>query len=84
MTTVADLPTLPALVVGTVSHTRHRPIQHSFANQHYQWLVDLDAKKLARREISIDFFGHGVSPNPAAPSTAQSGRVGISAMPNKP
>ena len=43
MTTVADLPTLPALVVGTVSHTRHRPIQHSFANQHYQWLVDLDA-----------------------------------------
>ncbi|MCK6548897.1 DUF1513 domain-containing protein [Myxococcota bacterium] len=33
-------------------------------------LVDLDAKKLARREIAIDFFGHGVSPNPVAPHKA--------------
>ena len=43
MTTVADLPTLPALVVGRVHHTRHRPLRHSFTHRHYQWLVDLDA-----------------------------------------
>ncbi len=42
MTTVADLPTLPALVVGQVHHTRHRPVEHSFTNRHHQWLVDLD------------------------------------------
>ncbi len=43
MTTVADLPTLPAVVVGRVHHTRHRPVTHSFTHRHYQWLVDLDA-----------------------------------------
>ena len=43
MSTVADLPTLPALVVGSVHHTRHRPVDHSFTHRHYQWLVDLDA-----------------------------------------
>ena len=43
MTTVADLPTLPAVVVGQVHHTRHRPVWHSFSHRHYQWLVDLDA-----------------------------------------
>jgi DUF1365 family protein len=43
VTTVEDLPTLPALVVGSVHHTRHRPVDHSFTHRHYQWLVDLDA-----------------------------------------
>ena len=43
VSTVADLPTLPALVVGQVHHTRHRPLRHSFTHRHYQWLVDLDA-----------------------------------------
>ncbi len=43
MTTTADLPVLPALVVGTVHHTRFRPLRHSFTNRHTQWLVDLDA-----------------------------------------
>jgi DUF1365 family protein len=43
VTTTADLPTLPALVVGQVHHTRHRPVRHSFTHRHYQWLVDLDA-----------------------------------------
>lgn len=43
MTTVTDLPTLPALVVGQVHHTRHRPLVHSFTHRTYQWLVDLDA-----------------------------------------
>lgn len=42
MTTVADLPDLPALVVGRVHHTRHRPVRHAFTHRHYQWLVDLD------------------------------------------
>lgn len=36
------LPSLPALVVGTVSHTRRTPLRHSFTHRHYQWLVDLD------------------------------------------
>ncbi|MGG5260528.1 DUF1365 domain-containing protein [Phycicoccus avicenniae] len=43
MTTAADLPVLPALVVGRVHHTRHRPVRHSFTHRHTQWLVDLDA-----------------------------------------
>lgn len=42
MTTVADLPALPALVVGRVHHTRFRPLRHAFSHRHYQWLVDLD------------------------------------------
>lgn len=33
---------LPALVVGSVRHTRYRPRRHSFTYGHYQWLVDLD------------------------------------------
>ena len=33
---------VPALVVGTVRHTRFRPLRASFAHRHYQWLVDLD------------------------------------------
>ncbi|MFC7491085.1 MULTISPECIES: DUF1365 domain-containing protein [unclassified Knoellia] len=40
---VVDLPTLPALVVGRVHHTRHTPMRRTFANRHYQWLLDLDA-----------------------------------------
>ena len=37
-----ELPTLPSLVVGKVSHTRRTPIRHAFTNRQYQWLVDLD------------------------------------------
>lgn len=36
------LPTLPALVVGRVHHTRHTPMRHTFSHRHYQWLIDLD------------------------------------------
>ncbi|GGL37407.1 DUF1365 domain-containing protein [Phycicoccus endophyticus] len=43
MTTVADLPPLPALVVGRVHHTRHRPFRYAFSHRHTQWLLDLDA-----------------------------------------
>ena len=36
-------PTVPALVVGSVSHTRRTPLEHSFTYRHYTWLVDVDA-----------------------------------------
>ena len=39
---VVHLPTLPALVVGRVHHTRHSPMRRTFSNRHYQWLLDLD------------------------------------------
>ncbi|GAA4367647.1 DUF1365 domain-containing protein [Nocardioides caricicola] len=35
-------PTVPSLVVGTVSHSRRAPVQRSFEHAHYQWLVDVD------------------------------------------
>lgn len=37
-----ELPALPALVVGEVSHTRRVPLRHSFTYRAYQWLVDVD------------------------------------------
>lgn len=37
------VPSLPALVVGTVSHHRPGPVRHGFRHEVYQWLVDLDA-----------------------------------------
>ncbi|MGE9807269.1 DUF1365 domain-containing protein [Janibacter sp. G1551] len=40
--TLTALPDLPCLVVGTVSHTRRTPIEHSFTHRQYQWLVDVD------------------------------------------
>ncbi|MBC7632884.1 DUF1365 domain-containing protein [Aeromicrobium sp.] len=36
------LPALPALVEGTVAHTRRTPLKHRFTNRVYQWLVDVD------------------------------------------
>lgn len=41
-TSALPLPTLPALVVGRVHHTRHAPLRHTFTHRHYQWLIDLD------------------------------------------
>ena len=38
-----EVPTVPALVVGTVSHQRPGPVRHGFSHEVYQWLVDLDA-----------------------------------------
>jgi DUF1365 family protein len=35
-------PTVPSLVVGTVSHRRRTPVRHSFELAQYQWLVDVD------------------------------------------
>lgn len=36
------LPALPALVEGTVAHTRRAPLRHRFSYRVYQWLVDVD------------------------------------------
>ena len=35
-------PPLPALVIGTVSHTRRTPLRHGFTHHQFQWLVDVD------------------------------------------
>ena len=37
-----DLPELPALVRGQVTHRRRGPVRHAFRHHVYQWLVDLD------------------------------------------
>ena len=37
-----QLPPLPALVVGQVTHRRFGPVRHAFRHRVYQWLVDLD------------------------------------------
>ncbi|KJK10110.1 hypothetical protein UB45_20440 [Terrabacter sp. 28] len=42
MTAVLTPPPVPALVDGTVAHSRRTPLRHSFTYGHYQWLVDLD------------------------------------------
>ena len=39
----AALPSVPALVVGRVSHSRHGRVRRSFRHGAYLWLVDLDA-----------------------------------------
>ena len=43
MTQVVTPPPVPALVDGTVSHTRRTPLHHAFTHAAYQWLVDIDA-----------------------------------------
>jgi cyclopropane-fatty-acyl-phospholipid synthase len=41
--TAVELPTLPALVPGTVQHQRRGPVDHRLRHGAYQWLVDLEA-----------------------------------------
>ena len=60
--TAVEAPGLPALVVGTVSHTRRTPLQRTFEHAHYQWLVDLDDLPqlgLLARFDARDHFGGG-------------------------
>ncbi len=52
MTTV-NPPTVPALVVGTVTHTRRTPLRHAFTNHYFQWLIDLDAVPQFRWPIRL-------------------------------
>jgi uncharacterized protein len=40
---LTHLPTLPALVVGQVTHRRPGPVRHAFRHRVYQWLIDLDS-----------------------------------------
>jgi uncharacterized protein len=42
VSTTHDLPQLPAIVDGHVSHRRKGPVTHAFRHRAYQWLVDLD------------------------------------------
>ena len=39
---LTQLPALPALVAGQVTHRRPGPVRHAFRHRVYQWLVDLD------------------------------------------
>lgn len=39
---LSDLPALPALVEGVVTHQRRAPLRHGFRYRVYQWLVDVD------------------------------------------
>ncbi len=40
---LTQLPALPALVAGWVTHRRYGPVRHAFRHRVYQWLVDLDS-----------------------------------------
>jgi uncharacterized protein len=40
---LAQLPALPALVAGWVTHRRSGPVRHAFRHRVYQWLIDLDS-----------------------------------------
>jgi uncharacterized protein len=40
---LTQLPALPALVVGQVTHRRRGPVRHAFRHRVYQWLIDLDS-----------------------------------------
>ena len=42
MTAVLAPPAVPALVDGTVAHSRRTPLTNTFTHGHYQWLVDID------------------------------------------
>lgn len=49
-----EFPATPALVVGTVSHSRRSPLRHAFKTAQYQWLVDLD--ELPRLKGALRFL----------------------------
>ena len=51
-----QLPQLPALVAGQVTHRRPGPVRHAFRHRVYQWLVDLDS--LPRQPCHLRAFAH--------------------------
>ena len=51
-----QLPPLPALVIGQVTHRRPGPVRHAFRHRVYQWLVDLD--RLPRQHWYLRAFAH--------------------------
>ena len=40
---LTQLPALPALVAGWVTHRRPAPVRHAFRHRVYLWLIDLDS-----------------------------------------
>ena len=40
---LTQLPALPALVAGQVTHRRTGPVRHAFRHRVYLWLIDLDS-----------------------------------------
>lgn len=38
---VVDPPSVPALVVGQVTHARTKPVRHRFTNRHHAWLIEV-------------------------------------------
>jgi DUF1365 family protein len=40
---LTQLPALPALVAGRVTHQRKGPVRHAFRHRAYLWLIDLDS-----------------------------------------
>jgi hypothetical protein len=67
VTVAGVLPTLPAIVTGSVRHGRSIPIRHAFRHRVYQWLIDLDdvprlpwyLRPLARFDARDHLGGHG-------------------------
>jgi uncharacterized protein len=51
-----QLPRLPALVIGQVTHRRPGPVRHAFRHGVYQWLVDLDS--IPRQPWPLRAFAH--------------------------
>ena len=51
-----QLPPLPALAIGQVTHRRPGPGRHAFRHRVYQWLVDLDS--LPRQPWYLRPFAH--------------------------
>lgn len=64
---MTQVPALPALVVGSVRHSRTGPVRHAFRHRVYQWLVDLDdlprlpwwLRPLARFDVRDHLGGAG-------------------------
>ena len=75
VTTLADLPALPAIVSGRVYHLRTSPLRHRISHSSYQWLVDLDdlprpapLLRTVSRFVAHDHLG-GKLGSPETPST---------------
>jgi hypothetical protein len=64
-----QLPQLPALVVGQVTHQRPGPVRYDFRHRVYQWLVDLDS--LPRQPWYLRAFAHFSSADHLGDSSLQ-------------
>jgi DUF1365 family protein len=75
-----DLPALPAIVRGHVTHRRRAPLRHAFRHAVYQWLVDVDRlpqlPRLLRPLARFDARDHlgGTGPHATADIRTNVGR----------